>query len=139
MSTALHPYLSFDGNAKEVMEFYKTVFGGTLDITHYEQYHMAHTEADNKRVMHSVLTGENNISFMASDVPAGTPYNAGTNVSMSLSGDNEEVLKGFWEKLSEGAQISMPLAKSPWEDQFGMLTDKFGIVWMVNIAAKKVG
>ena len=52
---------------------------------------------------------------------------------MSLSGDNEEELRGYWQKLSEGAAIELPLETAPWGDTFGMLTDKFGIQWMVNI------
>jgi PhnB protein len=64
-------------------------------------------------------------------------FKPGSNISISLSGDNEEELRGYWNKLSEGGTIGMPLEKAPWGDTFGMLTDKFGIGWMVNVAGKK--
>jgi len=64
-------------------------------------------------------------------------YKAGTNYSMSLSGDNEAELKGYFEKLSAGGNVTMPLEKAPWGDAFGMLTDKFGVSWLVNITGQK--
>jgi PhnB protein len=64
-------------------------------------------------------------------------YKAGTNYSMSLSGDNESELQGYFEKLSVGGNVTMPLEKAPWGDTFGMLTDKFGVPWLVNIAGQK--
>ncbi len=74
---------------------------------------------------------------MASDTPSVMEYRGGSSISMSLSGDNEAELRGYWDKLSEGAQVGMPLNKAPWGDTFGMLTDKFGINWLVNISPKK--
>jgi PhnB protein len=65
------------------------------------------------------------------------PLDTGSNVSLSLSGNDEAELKGYWDKLSVGATISVPLAPAPWGDMFGMLTDKFGIQWLVNIAPQK--
>ena len=74
---------------------------------------------------------------MGSDTPERMEYRPGNNMTMSLSGDDEEQLKGFFQKLSAGGMISMPLEKAIWGDTFGMCTDKFGISWLVNIAAKK--
>jgi PhnB protein len=87
--------------------------------------------------MHAMLIVENGITLMASDTPKGWPHNPGTNISISLSGDDEAELKAYWDKLSVGAQVDQPLTKAPWGDMFGMLTDKFGIRWMVNIAGVK--
>lgn len=139
MKTLLCPYINFQGTAKEAMEFYKTVFGGKLDMTTFGQAQMEGVEDSEKdQVMHAMLEAENGLTFMASDVPAHMPFQAGSTVNMSLSGDNEEELKGYWEKLSEGAKhITMELSPAPWGDTFGMLTDKFGINWMVNITGKK--
>ena len=64
-------------------------------------------------------------------------HNPGDNVSLSLSGDDEGALKGYWDKLSAGGKITMPMSKAPWGDLFGMFTDKFGINWLVNITAPK--
>ena len=71
---------------------------------------------------------------MASDAPPGMPLDEGSTVSISLSGDDADQLRGYWEKRSEGASVSMPLEKQMWGDEFGMLTDRFGMQWMVNIA-----
>jgi PhnB protein len=87
--------------------------------------------------MHSALVVENGIQIMASDTPPNMPYNPGDNVSISLSGEDEAELKGYWDKLSLNAKISMPLNKASWGDTFGMLTDKFGIHWLANITGKK--
>ncbi len=74
---------------------------------------------------------------MAADIPNRMEHPPGTNVSISLSGDNEAELRGYWEKLSSGATIREPLAKAPWGDAFGMLTDRFGVEWMVNITGRQ--
>ena len=137
MRSLLNPYISFNGNAREAMEFYKTVFGGKLTISTFGENHMSHGPGDDNKVMHSMIEAENGITFMASDTPTGMEYKPGTNISISLSGDNEEELGGYWDKLAEGGAIGMPINKAPWGDTFGMLTDKFGINWMVNIAGKK--
>ena len=86
--------------------------------------------------MHAMLEAENGITFMASDTPAGMPYTPGTAISMSVSGDESDELTDYFNKLSEGGKIVMPLEKAPWGDTFGMVTDKFGVQWMVNIAGK---
>jgi PhnB protein len=84
--------------------------------------------------MHSVLTAPNGIVFMCSDTPSHMDYSPGNNISMSLSGDDETTLRGYWEKLLEGGELGVPLEKAPWGDSFGMLNDKFGIHWLVNIS-----
>ncbi len=138
MQSRLNPYINFKGNAREAMEFYKTVFGGKLDLTTFKEGGMPCDSADEDKIMHSQLDGDNGIVFMSSDAPAGMEHDEGSNISMSLSGDNEEELRGYWDKLSEGGTVTMPLEKAPWGDTFGMLTDKFDINWMVNVTAPKV-
>ena len=137
MQSLLNPYISFKDNAREAMEFYKSVFGGTLEMTTFKDGGMSSGPETDNLVMHAMLTADNGMKFMASDTPEGMEYSAGANISISLSGDDEAELRGFWDKLSEGGTVTMPLEKSPWEDLFGMLTDTFGINWMVNISAKK--
>jgi PhnB protein len=137
MNTLLAPYISFKDNAREAMEFYKTVFGGKLEISTFKEFHATRDPNYDNNVMHAMLEAENGITFMASDTPPEMKYTAGQNISMSLSGDNEEELRGYWEKLSAGGNTIMPLEKAPWGDTFGMLVDKFGIQWMVNIHNKE--
>lgn len=137
MAVKLNTYLRFDGTAKDAMEFYKTVFGGEVYSdtfgTFKDKSGMPVDDVDLDKVMHAYLKGDNGIELMASDVPSHIEFVDGSRVSQSLSGDDEEVLRGYWDKLKEGGEISAPLTKAPWGDTFGMLTDKFGIEWMVNI------
>jgi len=137
MQSQLNPYLSFRDNAREAMEFYKTVFGGKLEMQTFKEYHASQDPSEDNKIMHAVLTADNGIVFMASDTPNSMEYRTGTNMSMSLSGDNETELRGYYEKLSAGGTIGMPLEKAPWGDTFGMVTDKFGVSWLVNIAGQK--
>ncbi|HZO75666.1 MAG TPA: VOC family protein [Ktedonobacteraceae bacterium] len=133
MQSRLDPYLSFKDNARAAMEFYKTVFGGKLTISTFKEFHASQDPSEDDKVMHSTLEADNGITFMASDTPHRMEYKVGTNFSMSLSGDNAAELRGYFEKLAAGGTIAMPLEKAPWGDTFGMLTDKFGVAWLVNI------
>ena len=137
MPTKLNPYLSFRDNARQAMEFYQTVFGGKLTMSTFKEFHASQGPADDDKIMHSELEAENGIRFMASDTPNSMEYQVGTNMSMSLSGEDEGELRGYFKKLSEGGTITMPLEKAPWGDVFGMLKDKFGVDWLVNIAAQR--
>jgi PhnB protein len=130
----LNPYLSFRDNARDAMTFYQTVFGGKLSISTFAEYHASEDPAEANKIMHATLEGDNGILFMAADTPNQMEYRPGKNMSMSLSGEDAAVLRGYWERLSEGGTIEMPLEPAPWGDTFGMLTDKFGVDWMVNIA-----
>jgi len=135
MPNRLNPYLSFRDNAREAMTFYQTVFGGKLDVMTFDQ--MAHDPSEKDNVMHAMLETPNGMVLMGSDTPKSMPHSSGSAISVSLSGDDEALLHGYWDKLSQGAQIAVPLEKAPWGDSFGMLTDRFGTPWMVNIAAAR--
>jgi len=137
MQSKLNPYLSFKDNTREAMEFYRTVFGGKLELSTFKDYHASQDPSEDNLIMHSVLEAENGITFMASDTPNRMEYRPGTNMSMSLSGDNEAELKAYFEKLSAGGRVTMPLEKAIWGDSFGMCTDTFGVQWLVNIAGQK--
>ena len=134
MASVLNPYISFDSTARQAMEFYKGVFGGTLNLNTFGEFGNQDTaEAD--KVMHAQLETDNGFTLMASDTPAGMPpRNQGDNISISLSGDDADALRGYWEKLSDGGTVTMPLEKQMWGDEFGMCVDRFGIPWMVNIS-----
>ncbi|MDB5540608.1 MAG: hypothetical protein JWQ89_2335 [Devosia sp.] len=135
MPTRLNPYLSFNGNAREAMEFYKSVFGGDLTINTFADGGMPHEPADKDKVMHGQLVAPNGYWLMGSDTPPGMPFTPGSTMTVSLSGDDDAELRGYWTKLTDGASIGVPLEKAPWGDSFGMLTDRFGTPWMVNITA----
>ena len=137
MQSKLNPYLSFKDNTREAMEFYRTVFGGKLDLSTFKDLHASQDPSEDNMIMHSVLEADNGITIMASDTPSRMEYRAGTNMSISLSGDNEAELKAYFEKLSVGGMVIMPLEKAIWGDSFGMFTDKFGVQWLVNITGQK--
>ena len=132
MPSRLNPYLSFKDNAREAMDFYKSVFGGELTRSTYGEGGMEHSPAEKDKIMHSQLETPNGFTLMGADTPAdmGPPA---ANGQISLSGTDETELRGYWDKLSQGGNVTMPLSKAPWGDSFGMLADKYGIAWMVNI------
>lgn len=136
MQSKLNPYLSFRDNARQAMEFYQTVFGGKLTMNTFKEFQASQDPSEDNKIMHAMLEAENGITFMAADTPNGMEFHTGTQMSMSLSGTNEAELRGYFEKLSNGGMTTMPLEKAPWGDTFGMLTDKFGIAWMVNITGQ---
>ena len=132
MASRLNPYVSFDGNARQAMEFYKGVFGGTLNTNTFGEFGQADSP-DADKVMHSQLETGSGFTLMASDTPTGMQRNPGDTITISLSGDDADALRGYWEKLSDGGTVTMPLEKQMWGDEFGMCMDRFGVPWMVNI------
>jgi len=132
MASRLNPYISFADNTRQAMDFYKEVFGGTLTSSTFGEYGTEGPEAD--KIMHSQLETDAGFTLMAADTPPGMPRTEGNNITVSLSGDDSEELRGYWEKLSEGGTVSMPLEKQMWGDEFGQCVDKFGVGWLVNIA-----
>ncbi|HEX7210616.1 MAG TPA: VOC family protein [Propionibacteriaceae bacterium] len=132
MPSVLNPYISFRDNARQAMEFYKDVFGGELTLNTFGQYGDPNAPgADN--IMHGQLDTDQGFTLMASDTPPGMEFTPGGSITVSLSGDDEPQLHGFWDKLSDEGDVTMPLEKQMWGDQFGMCTDRFGVPWMVNI------
>jgi PhnB protein len=137
MQSRLNPYISFAGNAREAMEFYKTVFGGKLVMNTFKEFNASQDPSEDNKIMHSVLEADNGIMFMGADTPNSMEHRPGTNISISLSGDNKQELTAYFEKLAAGGTVREPLMQAPWGDTFGMLTDKFGVEWMVNIAGQR--
>ena len=137
MSTLLNPYIAFKDNTRQAMEFYQSVFGGELKMNTFKEFNASMSPADDNLIMHAELKAGNGLMLMASDTSERMEYKPGTNISMSLSGENADELRGYFNKLSAGGMVSMPLEKQVWGDVFGMVTDKFGVGWMVNINAPK--
>jgi PhnB protein len=133
VASRLNPYVSFQDNARQAMEFYKDVFGGTLTISTFGEYGDP-TAPGADGIMHAQLETDNGFTLMASDTPPGMSRNPGDNISISLSGDDEQELRGYWDKLSSGGNITMPLEKQMWGDFFGSCVDRFGVSWLVNIS-----
>ncbi|MFB9822366.1 VOC family protein, partial [Arthrobacter ramosus] len=127
MTTNLNPYISFRDNAKEAMSFYQSVFGGELTQSTFAEFHASEDPVESDKIMHSALKTDNGLLLMAADTPNSMEYSPGNNISVSLSGDDEAELRGYWDGLADGGTVTVPMEKAPWGDIFGMLTDKFGI------------
>ena len=134
MASRLNPYLSFRDNARQAMEFYQSVFGGELEVATFGDFGASEDPAELDKVMHSMLTTDSDFVLMGADTPNSMDLTPGDNISVSLSGDDEVELRRYWDGLSAGGNVTMPLDKAPWGDTFGMCVDRFGINWMVNIA-----
>lgn len=136
MNTTLVPYLNFDGQSAEAMQFYQSIFGGELNVQTFAEAGMAAEGELGGRAMHAELKSEA-MSIMASDTHPehSLPLVAGNNVHLSLIGSDESTLRRYFDQLAGGGRIDMPLERQFWGDLFGMLTDKFGVHWMVNISS----
>ena len=134
MASQLNPYLTFDGNAREAMEFYHSVFGGDLRINTFGEFGSPDPAVADK-VMHAMLTSPKGYLLMASDTAPGVPFDKGNTMTVSLSGDPGEGLEEFWDKLADGGSVKLPFEKQIWGDVFGQLVDKFGVPWMVDVVA----
>ncbi len=141
MTTRLNPYLNFSNNSRQAMEFYRSVLGGDLRISTFGEYGGAPDGLEADNVMHAILETPSGFTLMACDTPPEMSQGAGqgtsdpSGVSLSLSGEDAEELRGYWERLTARASVLVPLEKQMWGDEFGMLVDAFGTRWMVNITS----
>ncbi len=132
MTSRLNPYIAFADDARQALEFYRGVFGGELSLSTFGEAGGA-DGPDADKVMHGQLETPAGYTLMVADTPAGMDRTVGTNISISLSGDEGDELRGYFEALSAGGTVTVPLEKQMWGDEFGMCLDRFGIAWMVNI------
>lgn len=132
----LDPYLFFNGNCREAMEFYKAIFGGEVTILTFNDMpgDIPDKEAMKDMVMHAFLDA-GDVRLMASDSQKASEKAA--KIELSLSGEDEQKLREYFDKLSAGGKVRSDLKTEMWGDTFGMLTDKYSIDWMVNITTPK--
>jgi PhnB protein len=136
MATHLNPYLGFRDNAREALEFYQSVLGGDVVMSTFGEYHASEDPSEADKIMHGQITTPSGLVLMVADTPNSMDYTPGNSISVSISGEDEAELSGYWERLSEGAEISAPFGKAPWGDIFGMLNDRFGVAWLINVTAQ---
>ncbi|MFK4728852.1 VOC family protein [Agromyces mediolanus] len=139
MSVTLNPYLNFRDEARTALEFYHSVFGGTLNMSTFAEFGQAEDSADADKIMHGQIDGENGITLMAADTPSHLEYRPAAGFSVSLSGDDDATLRGYYDRLVDGGTVVEPLVVAPWGDAFGMLVDRFGVSWVVNISGGAQG
>lgn len=133
MTIRLNPYLNFGDRSREALEFYHSVFGGDLQIMTFGDGGMSDDPAQADKVMHGQLDTPAGLTLMASDTPPEAPDPViGTSINVSLSGDDDRI-RAYWDGLAEGADVVVPLGPAPWGDEFGLLNDRFGVAWLVNL------
>jgi PhnB protein len=134
MTVRLNPYLSFQDTARQAMELYSSIFGGKLTLNTFAEFQASEDPTEQDKIMHSMLETDDGLVLMGADTPNSMDYTPAAGMAVSLSGDDEGRLRGYWDKLVEGGTATVPLERAPWGDTFGMCIDRFGISWMVNIA-----
>lgn len=132
MSIHLTPYIAFDGNAREALDFYHDVFGGELTSNTFGEFGQAGTPIENL-IMHGQIDSAAGFRLMASDTPPGMDRHPGRTVTLTLHGDDEATMRGYWDRLVDGGTVDVALDTQMWGDIYGQLQDKFGILWMFNI------
>ena len=135
--STVNPYLAFKGNCKEAMEFYKSIFGGGLELMDFSSAPMEVPAEYKSKILHSKLKFADAI-IMASDTMPNNPINIGDNVSISIAAESEEIGAKYFNKLSEGGKVIMPFEDAFWGSKFGMLEDKFGVRWMVDCSKSEM-
>lgn len=133
----VNPYLNFNGECEEAFDFYRSVFGGEMPKKMRmkdSDFGIPIPEGDGNKIMHVALPIGGGTILMGSDTSDafGPPAKIGTNFSVTIGAESEADANRLFNGLSEGGQATMPMAKAPWGDYFGMFTDKFGIQWMVS-------
>jgi PhnB protein len=137
MAVKLNPYLNFPGKSREALTFYHEALGGKLDFSTFKDFGAPTEPEEQDFIMHGVLESDH-ITIMSADMTKHMPFAGHHGFALSLQGEasDEAKLRGYWDKLSVGGEVTMPLEKAQWGDTFGMFTDKYGVGWMVNIAGQ---
>ena len=128
---SISPYLMFQGNCEEAMNFYHSCFGGTLEIRRFGDTEMPVEEDYRDKIMHGELKSDD-FCIMFSDGAPHKKVEYGDNIQLNINFDDEEKTEAIFNKLADGGTVTMPLDVTFWNAKFGMLVDKFGIRWMVN-------
>ena len=137
MTISVTNHLNFRGEARTALEFYKAVFGGDIMIVTYKDAQNVQNPKEANQVMYGQVTAPSGFRVMAYDVPSGMPWNPGANAFfVSVRADSPTEITELWEKLSAGATVVQPLAPSGWTPLYGMLKDRFGITWVMDVAVE---
>ena len=140
MSVTTTTHLNFRGDARAALEFYQSVFGGDLAVVTYKDAGNVQEESEADQVMWGQVLAENGFHVMAYDVPSGTGHHQGENsFFVSVRGETVEEVTGFWEKLSAGATVVIPMGPAGWAPAYGMLRDRLGVVWVVDVVSEYNG
>ncbi|SDF52148.1 PhnB protein [Cellulosimicrobium cellulans] len=138
MSVQTTPHLNFRGDARAALELYRSVFGGELVVTTYGDLGQAADPATGDLVVWGQVSAPSGFRVMAYDVPADRPWSPGeAPFFVSVRGDDVEEVRRCWDALVDGSTVVAPLASSDWAPAYGMLTDRFGVTWVLDVAAPR--
>ena len=137
MSVNAVTHLNFRGDAHAALTFYQSVFGGDVVVVTYKDAGNVQELSEADQVMWGQVASDSGFRVMAYDVPARMPWNQGENAFfVSLRGETAEEVSAYWAKLSDGAAVLQPLGPAQWAPLYGMLKDRFGITWVVDVVSE---
>lgn len=140
MSIQTTTHLNFHGQARDALTFYQSVFGGELAAIAYKDAGAVQNPTEADQIMWGQVSGGNGFRVMAYDVPSAMDWDAGTiPFFVSVRADDEDELRGYWDKLQNGADVIQPIGPAAWSPLYGMLRDRFGITWVLDIAVAYQG
>jgi PhnB protein len=140
MTVTAVTHINLRGTARQALEFYQSVFGGQLAMVTYKDAHNVQDPSDAEHIMWGQVDSENGFRVMAYDVPVAMPWHQGENAYfVSVRGEAAEEITAQWKKLSQGSTIIRPLEPAQWSPLYGMLKDRFGVVWVLDVVAKYAG
>lgn len=135
MSLTATPHINFDDRAREALSWYRTVFGGDLTLATYEDIHAVEQPDQADRIAFGVLATPSGLRIMGYDVQPSKPYDAGSNAFyIALHGTEPDEIRHIWDALEVGGTVLVPLAPSPFAPLYGMVTDRYGVTWIVDAA-----
>ncbi|WP_422014805.1 VOC family protein [Roseateles sp.] len=136
MTVSVVPHINLRGQAREALQFYQSVFGGEITAMTYRDAHAVRDPQDADRVMWGQVRAADGFQVMAYDVPTDTAWQSGEHAYFICAGcSTADEATSRWARLSAGASILQPLVPAPWAPLYGMLKDKFGVIWVVNVSA----
>jgi len=135
MTITATTHLNFRNQAREALGFYQSVFGGEVMIATHSQIYPSFSPEEAEHVAFGQVESPNGFRIMAFDVPASRPFDPGiTPIFVSVRSTEADEVTNAWQALSEGATIIQPLGPSGWSPLYGMLTDRFGVTWVMDLA-----
>ncbi len=134
MAVTTSTHLNFRGEARPALEFYRSVFGGELALVSYRDAHAVQDPAEADQIMWGQVRSADGFAVMAYDVPSSLPFDRGeTSFFVSVRGASPDEITGYWKALAEGATVLQELAPAGWAELYGMLKDRFGVVWVLDV------
>ena len=140
MSIDTVTHINLRGDARAALEFYQSVFGGTLTVITYRDAQAVQNPAEADHIMWGGVTSPDGFKIMAFDVPSAREWNQGTeSYFVSVRGTDADEVTRYWEGLSKGSTVKVPLGPSAWSPLYGMVTDRFGVTWVLDVAVEYNG